>query len=76
MDEVLLGLYGFTGGVIIERNGKFEVGEDDMMNSSEKAVLESLLSLGKRKVINIFVVKCINSILFLQDGIINFCTSM
>ena len=47
LDEVLLGLHGFTGGVIIERNGKFEVGEGDTMNSSEKAILESLLSLGK-----------------------------
>jgi len=46
-DEILLGLHGFTGDIVLEKNGRFEVVTCDIVNSSEMELLNCIVSLGK-----------------------------
>lgn len=43
--EILLGLQGFTGDVVVEKKGTFEI-VADFVNVSEKELLNRLVSLG------------------------------
>ena len=46
LDEILLALHGYSGDIVLERNGMFEVMTDNMINLSEIELLNSLVSLG------------------------------
>ena len=48
--EILLGLQGFTGDVVVEKKGTLEI-VADFVNVSEKELLNRLVSLGNSHVI-------------------------